>query len=89
MREKFRPINDTRAVFDDPQVVENELISEYRHPAAGLLHEVRPAARFTATPSVGRRHTPSLGEHTTELLEECGFDSRAIAALRDSGAAVG
>ncbi|MCZ6889761.1 MAG: CoA transferase [Gammaproteobacteria bacterium] len=83
------PINDTRAVLDDPQVVENELISEYRHPAAGLLHEVRPAARFDATPSVGHRHTPSLGEHTTELLEECGFDSRAIAALRDSGAAVG
>lgn len=35
------------------------------------------------------RPAPRLGEHTTEILQECGFDRAAIATMLREGAAVG
>ena len=44
-----------------------------RAPGAGRLRQARPAARFSATPTVVRRGAPALGEHTDEILAEIGF----------------
>ena len=35
------------------------------------------------------RRAPRLGEHTAEVLRECGFDQAAIAAMLEGGAAAG
>jgi formyl-CoA transferase len=43
---------------------------ESEHPQEGALLQMRPATRFSATPLSIRRHAPSLGEHTAEVLAE-------------------
>ncbi|CAG2138416.1 CaiB/BaiF CoA transferase family protein [Cupriavidus plantarum] len=56
-----------------PHLAAVGLFQETTHPTAGPLREMRPAARFSATPLSLRRHAPTLGEHTDEVLSEAGF----------------
>lgn len=51
------------------------LFQETTHPTAGPLREMRPAARFSATPLSLRRHAPTLGEHTEEVLSAAGIQT--------------
>ena len=76
-------INTLADLPTDPQVVNNEVFVERRHPAAGMLREPRPAPRFSATPAVVSRHAPMAGEHSDEIVTELGLDP---VALRASGA---
>ena len=80
------PINDRRALLDDPQLQANELIVEHEHPALGRLRQPRPAARFDRTPSEIRRPAPTLGEQSDEILAELGYGPDELAALRRDGA---
>ena len=45
-----------------------------------------PAPRFSRTPGALRRPAPRAGQHSGEVLAEWGVDTRAIEALRASGA---
>jgi crotonobetainyl-CoA:carnitine CoA-transferase CaiB-like acyl-CoA transferase len=45
----------------------------YQHPQAGLVRTPRPAAQFEQTPSNVYAHTPALGEHSREVLQELGY----------------
>ncbi|WP_422367345.1 CaiB/BaiF CoA transferase family protein [Pelagibius sp.] len=76
----------TRAeVVSHPQVVNNEILFETDHPAAGRLRQARNAACFAASPAEHRMGAPELGEHTTEILEELGRSAAEIASLQDAG----
>ncbi len=72
-------------VVTHPQVVNNKVLFESDHPAAGRLRQARNAARFDASPAEHRMGAPELGEHTTEILEELGKSSEEIDALMASG----
>ena len=50
----------------------------------GVLHPT-PAPRFSQTPATLRRRAPAAGEHSRELLAECGFDETEIDALQEAG----
>jgi alpha-methylacyl-CoA racemase len=45
-----------------------------------------PAPRFSATPATLRRSAPAAGEHSREVLAECGFDDSEFEALQAAGA---
>jgi crotonobetainyl-CoA:carnitine CoA-transferase CaiB-like acyl-CoA transferase len=79
------PILQREDLFDDPQIRANELLVESVHPRAGRMIQPRPAARFDGTPSAIRRHAPSLGQHSSEILGELGLSDGEIANLRDNG----
>ncbi|MFT3977779.1 MAG: CaiB/BaiF CoA-transferase family protein [Sphingomonas bacterium] len=51
----------------------------------GVLHP-RPAPRLSETPSAIRRPPPRPGQHTREILAECGFDAARIEEGLRSGA---
>ena len=43
------------------------------HPTEGAIRELRPATLFQKTPTRLRRHAPTLGEHTQDVLREAGI----------------
>jgi crotonobetainyl-CoA:carnitine CoA-transferase CaiB-like acyl-CoA transferase len=65
-------------VEQDPQVKHMKMITEYDHPKAGRVKAVAPAVFFGATPATIDRPAPMVGQHSTELLRECGFSQAQI-----------
>ncbi len=77
----------TRAeVIKHPQVVGSNIIVEYDHPSAGRLRQTRAPAQFEGTPTAIRAGAPLLGEHSTEIMRDLGYDDAAIEKLRHAGA---
>jgi formyl-CoA transferase len=80
------PINDYAQVFADPQVLAREMIAETDHPVLGRVRTPGSPIKFSLTPATVHRRAPLLGEHTADVLTECGFSEEEIAALRHDGA---
>jgi crotonobetainyl-CoA:carnitine CoA-transferase CaiB-like acyl-CoA transferase len=69
-------------VFQDPQVLHNDIIISETHPTAGQIRTAKPPAKFSKTPTALTRHAPGKGEHTDEILRQVGFNSSEIDELR-------
>ncbi|MDH4147865.1 MAG: CoA transferase [Acidimicrobiia bacterium] len=79
------PVNTREQLLADPHVRARGIIEEMDHPTAGRIRMARSAALFSRTPSTLRRHAPTHGEHTDEILAEAGRSPEQIAALRAAG----
>jgi hypothetical protein len=55
------------------------------HPLSDDLRQVANPMRFSESTIVHDKHPPLLGEHTSELLRELGFDDAAIDNLKRTG----
>ena len=55
----------------------------------GKIRTARPPWRFGTTPEVIHTQAAILGQHTTEILTELGYDQRAIVALRNAAVIAG
>ena len=80
------PVLTRHAMLAHPQVVANGIVAEHDHPVAGRVRQARPAARFSKTGFELRQAGAQLGEHTDDVLAECGLDADEIATLRREGA---
>jgi crotonobetainyl-CoA:carnitine CoA-transferase CaiB-like acyl-CoA transferase len=56
-------------VWDDPQVIHNQMVVEYRHPVAGTVRSVGSPIQLDSTPARSGTRPPLLGEHTRQVLE--------------------
>ena len=82
----YSPIKDYLEVVNDPQVLENEYITEYDHPSLGKLKEIGIPAKFGETPGRIREPAPQLGQHTEEvLIDFLDYSWEDIEKLRDKG----
>ena len=81
------PIYTVDEVFADPQVRHFGIARPVDHPTLGTFRLVGQAINLTRTPQPDRIRAPApeLGEHTDEILAELGYDTQAIADLRDHG----
>jgi crotonobetainyl-CoA:carnitine CoA-transferase CaiB-like acyl-CoA transferase len=76
------PINTYREVMDDPQVQAREMVVETEHPTLGRIRTLGTPIKLRATPLTPGRPAPLLGQHTDEVLEEAGYTTVEIGALR-------
>jgi crotonobetainyl-CoA:carnitine CoA-transferase CaiB-like acyl-CoA transferase len=74
------PIYALDALPSHPHLQAVGLFEEVQHPTEGAIRQIRPTARFAATPVRVRRPAPVLGEHTGEVLNEAGLSQDQIDA---------
>jgi len=78
-------IQDLREVFQDPQVIHQEMVLEVDQPGHGIIKMTGFPVKMSGTPCRVRLPAPRLGEHTEEILGEMGFDEGATASLKEQG----
>jgi crotonobetainyl-CoA:carnitine CoA-transferase CaiB-like acyl-CoA transferase len=77
------PVLTRAEVFDEPQMVANEMFTTVDHPKAGPTVMMAPPVRLSETPGGISRPAPLLGQHTEEVLLELGYTAEQIADLRE------
>ncbi|HSW17948.1 MAG TPA: CoA transferase [Ramlibacter sp.] len=78
----FSPVRDFEGVFNDP-VVRESMVETVQHPTAGQVELLRTPIRMGANPVSIRTPPPQLGEHTEEILAECGVNAAASANQKE------
>ena len=76
------PVLNVEQVFSDPHVLAREMLVELSHPELGTFKTTGLPIKLAATPGRIERRPPLLGEHTEEVLLDCGLTRDAIAELR-------
>jgi CoA:oxalate CoA-transferase len=76
------PVLDVAQMFADPQVLAREMLVELPHPELGTFKTTGLPVKLSRTPGAIERRPPLHGEHTDEVLRECGISDAEIAALR-------
>jgi formyl-CoA transferase len=79
------PVNEPQQVIDDAQVVHNQSLHTWDHPAAGVVRQPRQPVRFQSSPTPVLEFVDALGERTDEVLLELGRSPAAIDELRAAG----
>jgi len=78
-------VYDSGDVFNDPHLIEREMIQQVQHPTRGTIEILGNPIRVDHEPS---RLTPSplLGQHTEEVLyQELCLSADEVSALREEG----
>lgn len=79
------PVNSVAAVFEDPQILGQEMLLNVEHPGYGMVQMLGFPMKFSEMPCLVRRPAPSLGEHSDEVLEELGYAALEREAWRRDG----
>ena len=75
----------TTDVFDDPWMHANGYFEDFEHPQFGAIRGPKHLGAFSRTPGGYPMRSPLIGEHSTEVLVECGFSEERISELIASG----
>jgi crotonobetainyl-CoA:carnitine CoA-transferase CaiB-like acyl-CoA transferase len=76
------PVNTVDQVLNDAQTATRPTIRHVAHPKLGEIPVVGMPVSFSAMNPDVRRHAPMRGEHTEEILAECGYSHAEIAELK-------
>jgi crotonobetainyl-CoA:carnitine CoA-transferase CaiB-like acyl-CoA transferase len=80
------PVLKPQQTLDDPQVNAMGFFQPIEFPGTPRPAPIaKVPVRLSQTPGSIRHRAPLLGEHTDEILLELGYNSEAIAALREKG----
>jgi crotonobetainyl-CoA:carnitine CoA-transferase CaiB-like acyl-CoA transferase len=64
------PVNTLSDLVDDEQVLANDFIVEFNHPAWGVIRLPANPVVYSKTPLAITREAPEFGQHTEEVLSE-------------------
>jgi len=71
----------------DPQIIANEYLTDFEHPALGTVKALNFPTKLSRTPARIYSAAPQFGEHTVTILsQELGYSEEKIADLLAQGA---
>jgi crotonobetainyl-CoA:carnitine CoA-transferase CaiB-like acyl-CoA transferase len=73
------PVLTVAEMLSHPQVLARDMVVETAHPRAGSVHSIGCPIKLSETPTRVSRTAPFFGQHTREVLEECGLISARAA----------
>ena len=76
------PVNSVAEVFQDPQILAQDMVINVDHPGSGMVRMLGFPIKLSETPCRVRRSAPGLGEHSDEVLAELDYSEAERAALR-------
>jgi len=72
-------------VFDNAQVVAEEMVTAMKHPLVGRYRGLTRAIKFDRTPGPEPFAAPTFGEHSDAVLERSGCTPEEVEQLRSKG----
>lgn len=79
------PVNDYDDLFEDPQVLHNEMVLSAEVPGVGEVKFVGMPVKLSDTPAELRLIPPTVGQHNDEILHGLGRTEKEIAELKERG----
>jgi crotonobetainyl-CoA:carnitine CoA-transferase CaiB-like acyl-CoA transferase len=79
------PVHSMGEALTHPQTLARGMVVDLDHPDAGPTKALGCPVHLSETPARVGRPAPRLGEHTRELLRECGYADAEIDALVTAG----
>jgi CoA:oxalate CoA-transferase len=79
------PVNTVANVFEDPQIIAQEMVLDVDHPGYGIVRMLGFPIKLSETPCRVRRPAPVLGQHSDEILTELGYTVSEREAWRRDG----
>ena len=79
------PVRFTEELLEDPQILENNFITSVEHPLMGPIRMPGPMIQMTRRRSPRRAPSPTLGQHTDDVLRDLGYSDERIDELRAAG----
>lgn len=76
------PVRRLDQLFDDPQVLHNEMVVEHDHPEVGKLWQMGIPVKLSETPGHAYGPALTLGQHSAEILAELGYTPDQIEAMK-------
>jgi formyl-CoA transferase/CoA:oxalate CoA-transferase len=77
-------VREISEVLADPQLAAREMVAEVAHATIGTARVISSPVKLSETPPSVRTAPPTLGQHTTAVLHELGYDAAQIDALRSA-----
>jgi formyl-CoA transferase len=72
-------------MFDHPQVLAEDIVATYDHPAVGRYRGLSRAFKFAGAGPAPQRAAPAIGQHSDQIMSSLGYQEAEIAALRAAG----
>ncbi len=79
------PLYNVAEVLGDPQVRHLDMVEEVAHPQAGKLQFVGGPVRYDGLAKKQSTPPPLVGEHSTAILKELGYDQNDVDGLVAQG----
>lgn len=80
------PISSVGQALSSVQAEAREMVATLHHPTAGPVRIVSSPLKLGVTPTTVRTAPPLLGQHTDEVLTECGYNEAQLTRMRAAGA---